>query len=212
MIQSGIEEEEMRQYKSLTQKTGNEVSFRISSALVEHSTSEDSNHQNKGYSISIGYEYHLMRTSMSLSRLSLEIFGQQSVENIDLGGVNGRFTTGSFGGQLLYYFYNNPAVISQWAWYTGLGLRRGSGDVTSVELSSPYEFQVTGLPIWSLGTKYRFRSGDSFEDDIPVGAGFNIRLSGERMSLTSVSTNNDNIETNIVINDIKLTIGLSIYF
>lgn len=212
MINSGIEEEEMRQYKSLTQKTGNELSFRVSSALVGHSTSEDSNHQNKGYSLSIGYEYHLMRTSMALSRLSFEIFGQQSVENIDIGGINGRFTSGSFGGQLLYYFYNNPAIISQWAWYGGLGIRRGSADVTSVDLSTDYEYQVTGLPIWSIGTKYRFRSGDSFEDDIPVGAGLNIRLSGERMNLTSVTTNNDNVQTNIIINDVKLTIGLSVYF
>ncbi|WP_127715971.1 hypothetical protein [Halobacteriovorax sp. HLS] len=212
MVQSGIEEEERRQYESLTQKSGNELSIRISSGLVSHSSSEDLNHQNKGYSLSLGYEYHLMRTSMSLLKYSIEIFAQRSIENIDLGGINGRFATGSFGGQLLYYFYNNPASIQKWAWYGGLGMRRGNAEVSSVELSIPYEFQVTGLPIWSVGTKYRFRTGDSFEDDIPVGAGFNIRLSGERMQLSSITSVEDNINSSLTLNDIKLTVGMSFYF
>lgn len=212
VVQSGIEEEERRQYDSLTQKTGNELSFRISNGIASHASDEDPNHQNKGYSLSIGYEYHLMRTTSSLMRFSLEVFGQRSVENIDLGGVNGRFSSGSFGGQLLYYFFNNPASIMAWSGYVGIGMRRGNADVTSVDLSSDYDFQVTGLPIWSLGTKYRFKTGDSFDDDIPIGAGLNIRLSGEQMNLTSISTVVDNINSNIVINDIKLTIGLSVFF
>lgn len=212
MIKSGIEEEEIRQYKTLTQKTGNEINFRISSAVNNHSTDEDDNHRNKGYSVAIGYEYHLMRTSPSLLQFAIEVYAQRSIENIDIGGVNGRFSMGSFGGQLMYYFYNNPAILNQWAWFAGVGVRRGNADVTSVELDNPYEFQVMGLPTWSLGTKYRFKTGDSFDDDIPVGAGFNLRLSGERMSLTSVSTNLDNINTSVILNDIKLTVGLSVYF
>ncbi len=212
MLKSGIEEEEVRQYRSLTQKTGNEITFRISTAVSNHSTQEDDNHRNKGYSVGIGYEYHLMRTSLNLLKFSVEVFAQRSIENIDIGGINGRFSMGSFGGQVLYYFYNNPAVLNQWAWFAGIGARRGNADVTSIELDNPYEYQVVGLPTWSLGTKYRFKTGDSFEDDIPFGAGFNVRLSGERMSLTSVSTNLDDINTSILLNDIKLTVGLSIYF
>lgn len=212
VVQSGIEEEERRQYESLTQKSGNELSFRVSSGLVSHSSSEDPNHQNKGYSLSLGYEYHLMRTTPNLLRFSLEVFMQRSIENVDLGGINGRLASGSFGGQVLYYFYNNPASIKSWAWYGGLGIRRGNGEVSSVDLSGPYDFQVTGLPIWSLGTKYRFRTGDSFDGDIKVGAGFNIRLSGERMNLSSVSSVEDPINSNFVINDIKLTVGLSFFF
>jgi len=212
MLKSGIEEEEIRQYRNLTQKTGNEITFRISSAVSNHSTQEDDNHRNKGYSVAVGYEYHLMRTSPSLLRFSLEVYAQRSIENIDIGGINGRFSMGSFGGQLMYYFYNNPAILNQWAWFVGVGARRGNADVTSVELSNPYEYQVVGLPTWSIGTKYRFKTGDSFEDDIPVGAGINLRLSGERMSLSSVSTNLDNVNTDILLNDIKLTVGLSVYF
>jgi hypothetical protein len=212
MVQSGIEEEERRQYESLTQKSGNELSFRISNGLASHATDEDANHQNKGYALSLGYEYHLMRTSPSLLKFSLEVFAQRSVENVDLGGINGRFSSGSFGGQVLYYFYNNPASLKMWSWYGGLGIRRGNADVTSVELSSDYEFQVMGLPIWSVGTKYRFKTGDSYDDDLPIGAGINIRLSGERMELSSISSVVDDINSNIVINDIKLTVGLSVFF
>ena len=212
MLKSGIEEEEIRQYRNLTQKTGNEVIFRIGSALNGHSTDEDDNHRNKGYSVAIGYEYHLMRTSLSLLKFSIEVFAQRSIENIDIGGINGRFSMGSFGGQFLYYFYNNPSILNQWAGFAGVGVRRGNADVTSIELNNPYEFQVVGLPTWSLGAKYRFKTGDSFEDDIPVGAGFNVRLSGERMSLTSITTNQDAINTSILLNDIKLTVGLSVYF
>jgi hypothetical protein len=212
MVKSGIEEEERRQYRSLTEKSGNELSFRISSGLISHSSSEDPNHQNKGYSLSLGYEYHLMRTTPTLLKFSLEVFMQRSIENIDLGGTNGRFASGSFGGQILYYFYNNPASIKAWAWYGGIGMRRGNGDMSSVDLSAPYDFQVTGLPIWSIGTKYRFKTGDSFDEDIKVGAGLNIRLSGERMNLSSISAVNDPINSNFVINDIKLTVGLSFFF
>ena len=212
MVQSGIEEEERRQYTSLTEKSGNELSFRISSGLVSHSSIEDPNHQNKGYSISLGYEYHLMRTSPELMKFSIEVFLQRSIENVDLGGINGRLSSGSFGGQIIYYFYNNPVSIKAWSWYGGLGIRRGNGEVTSVDLTAPYDFQVTGLPIWSVGTKYRFRTGDSFDDDIKVGAGFNVRLSGERMNLSSVSAVEDPINSSFVINDIKLTVGLSFFF
>ncbi|WP_372652051.1 hypothetical protein [Halobacteriovorax sp.] len=212
MLKSGIEEEEIRQYKTLTEKTGNEITFRISSSVNNHSTDEDDNHRNNGYSVAVGYEYHLMRTSPTLLKYAIEVYAQRSIENIDLGGINGRFSMGSFGGQFLYYFYNNPAILNQWAWSVGIGARRGNADVTSIELSDSYEFQVVGLPTWSIGTKYRFKTGDSFDDDIPVGAGFNLRLSGERMSLSSVSTNVDDINTTILLNDIKLTVGLSVYF
>lgn len=212
MLKSGIEEEEIRQYKTLTEKTGNEITFRISSSVNNHSTDEDDNHRNSGYSVAVGYEYHLMRTSPTLLKYAIEVYAQRSIENIDIGGINGRFSMGSFGGQFLYYFYNNPAILNQWAWSVGIGARRGNAEVTSIELSDSYEYQVLGLPTWSIGTKYRFKTGDSFDDDIPVGAGFNLRLSGERMSLTSVSTNLDNINTSILLNDIKLTVGLSVYF
>ncbi len=212
MLKSGIEEEEIRQYKTLTEKTGNELTFRISSSVNNHSTDEDTNHRNNGYSVAVGYEYHLMRTSPHLLKYAIEVYAQRSIENIDLGGINGRFSMGSFGGQFLYYFYNHPAILNQWAWSVGIGARRGNAVVTSIELSDDYDFQVIGLPTWSIGTKYRFKTGDSFDDDIPIGAGFNLRLSGERMSLTSVSTNVDNINTEILLNDIKLTVGLSVYF
>ncbi len=215
LIKTGIAEEEVKQRAALFQKSGNELVFAYSSQLVGTTNSADPNHQSRNYSLMAGYEYHLMRSAPSMLKYSVLMFLEQGIGHYNLGNeINGRFAEGSFGAIFQWYFFNNPASLNKYAWYLGLGYRRGSATATSSFLSKEYDFQMVGFPSFHLGVKYRFRSGDALDEDIPIGMGMYGRVSSERLTLTSVSSidPNDSIEGSIGYNDIKFVVGLSVYF
>jgi hypothetical protein len=215
LVKTGIAEEEIKRSEALYEKSGNELVFAYSSQLIGTANSQDPNHQSKNYSLLIGYEYHLMRSTQSMKNFTVFAFMENGVGHYDLGNeINGRFTEGSYGAIFNWYFYNNAASLDHYMWYLGLGIRRGSADVTSSFLSKDYQYQITGFPSFHLGLKYRMRANEAYEDDIPIGLGFYGRLSSEFLNLTSVSTVNssDGIDGSISYNDIKLVLGLSVYF
>jgi len=215
LIKTGIAEEEIKQKMALYEKSSNEVVIGYTSQITGAANSEDPNHQSKNYSLMAGFEYHLMRSSPSLKSYSILLFLENGIGHYDLGnGINGRFSEGSFGAILNWYFFNNPNSLNQYIWNLGVGYRRGNAKVTSSFLSKEYDFQMVGLPSFHLGVKYRFRSGDALDDDIPIGMGVFGKISSELLNLTSVSTveADDGINGSITHNDVKFVIGLSVYF
>ncbi|MDD0853142.1 hypothetical protein HBN50_08540 [Halobacteriovorax sp. GB3] len=212
LIKTGAAKEKRMQDLALNEKISHEVDISLSSSLVSHANAEDPNHQGNGYTVGLAYEYHLIRVSPDHFRWSLEFGLERGVSNIDLGGINGRFTYGNFFGGINYYFLQSPAKLNKVIGYLGGGVKRGSADVTSIDLSQDYTYQQVVLPALWIGLKYRFDEPRSYEIDNPTGVGLNVRLVSETTKWTAVETAADEIETSKTLNDIKLNLSLSVYF
>lgn len=215
IVQSGIEREEIAQRDALLELSGNEITFSFDNALSNTTSSKDINHQSNSYYVTLGYEYHLGKSFLSLNKWSAEVFYQGGVGHYSLSeDVNGRFAESSFGGALNYYLWNKPSTLKSLLVYIGGGYKRGTATATSIELSKDYSYQVVALPFAHVGIKYRFRSGDALDDDVPVGLGFFGRATMENLTLTPIDTidTTDNIEGSQTIANFKFSVGLSFYF
>lgn len=212
LIKTGVAKERLKQDFALGHKLSHELDLSIGTALINQSTTEDQNHQNPGYSLALSYEYHLARTSLSLSAWSFELGLERGVANIDLGGVNGRFVYGNFFGGANWYPFAPPTSLNKLIFYIGGGMKRGNASVTSVELSSEYSYQQLTLPSLWAGLKYRFDSPNDYDVDSPVGIGINVRLTSETTQWSIVENPQDDIESTRSVNDIKLNVAMSVYF
>lgn len=212
LIKTGVAKERLKQEFVLGHKLSHEIDLSVATALVNQSTDEDQNHQNSGYSLSLSYEYHLARTSVSLSAWAFELGLERGVSNVNIGGVNGRFVFGNFYGGVNWYPFAPPTALNKLIFYTGAAMKRGNASVTSVELSRDYSYQQVTLPALWAGLKYRFDSPNDYDVDSPVGIGMNVRLASELTQWSIVENPEDNIESTRSVNDIKLNIAMSVYF
>lgn len=211
-INSGMEREARRQSRMRSLKSSSEVIFRASSHTQNYTTLEDDDNQGTGYSIGIGYEYHLSRTSESVVNWTIDAFAEWAVRFYDLGGVNGKFDEGSYMANLNYYFWGRPDQLRKYLWYVGLGMRRGTATVTSPSLKQNYDYEIVGLPNMQLGLKYRFSAGDEKEDGLNVGAGMNFLVQSEITRFAVDEDLKDDIHGSFSVNNIKVSAGLSLFF
>lgn len=217
MVKTGLSEELVRRDKALGEMKAHEVIFRASTGLVKHTNIGDPNFQNINYSLSASYEYALQRASELLSAWTIEAEVYTGVNFYELAPeLNGRFNENGFGASVNYYFYNNPYTLDKLAFYGGLGIRRSSatGGSSLLEGQQSYDYQVLSLPIYHLGAKYRFKSGDSYKDHIGVGMGLNVLLSFESKNLSIIGENELQAPVfgSFDIQDTRLAVGLSLYF
>jgi hypothetical protein len=211
-ISTGLEHEERRRELVFNELDGNELLFHYSGSLNDHSTSTDQNYRNLGFSLGLGYDLHLSRTSQDLKNWSLQFILEKGVSDFDIGGVNGRGQEGAYGMYVNYYFINNPLTLNSFIVLAGLGIKAGSISMSSPELHKEYTYQVLTLPALQLMTKYRFRVGDLAENTVNVGAAFNAGLTLDVKRLSVVEGLEDNINGKISMNDIKYLVGMSFYF
>ena len=211
-IQSGIEKERRRQEFSLDRRAGNEVLLRATTELANKTTVEDNNNQNTGYSLLIGYEFHLSRTHLEITQWTVEFNAERALRYYDLGGINGRFEEGSFFGAVNYYLFNRPDMVRRYLFYGGIGIRRGNATVTSPSLSKDYEFSFFSIPTIQAGAKYRFSAGDERQDGFDVGVGANFLIQSELTRYSSTSEVTDDIAALFITTNLRLSFGFSIYF
>ncbi len=211
-IHNGLEHEARRRELALNELDGNEILFHYSGSVLDHTSGIDQNYRNLGYTLGLGYDLHLSRTSKDLKQWSLQFLLEKGVADYDIGGQNARGQEGSYGLYLNYYFNNNPLTLNSFIILGGFGIKAGSMTVSNTTLSKQYSYQTLAMPAFQLMTKYRFRSGDLTEDTVNVGASFNAGVMYDRKSLTVIDTLADNINGKISVNDIKYLVGLGFYF
>lgn len=211
-IQTGLEREVRRRELALNELDGNEILFHYSGAMINHSGNADQNFRGLGYNLGFAYDLHLSRTSSNLKNWSLQFLLERGVVDYNLGSLNGRSEEGSYGGYLNYYFINNPLTLNSFIYLFGVGIKTGSSTMTSPDLSKEYSYQVLTLPSFQLMTKYRFRTGDLLEDTVNIGASANFGLIFDVKHLSMIDATSDNIDSKFSVNDLKYTIGMSVYF
>lgn len=212
LFKSGIAREKMRRDNALLFKSGNEFIVFFGSNLTSVATSEDPSHQNKGFSLGFGYELYLVRATQSLINWSIDLLFEQGTLNINLGGINGRTTYGALGGHLNYYFLNYPHSRNRIAMYAGIGLKRGNADVTSINLSKDYEYEILAIPSMHIGMKYRVPTAKDYELYSNLGYGLSFKLTLDSYNVSSISSLDDDISGNVSFNNIKADFGLSFFF
>jgi len=211
-ISSGMEHEAQRRELALNELDGNEILFHYSGSLVDHTTSADENYRGPGFTLGLGYDYHLSRSSKDLKNWSLQFVFEKGVSDYGLGGLNARGQESYYGAFLNYYFVDNPLTLNSFIFLGGLGLKGGTVEMDSTDLSKKYTYQAVVFPALQIMTKYRFRSGDLTDDVLNVGASFNAGVNLEVKRLGVIDSLDDDINGKISITDIKYLLGMSVYF
>lgn len=211
-VRTGLEREVQRRAVALSELDGNELMFHYSGSTSDHTNSADTNYRNLGYSLGLGYDLHLSRTSVDLKNWSLQFQLEKGVSDYDIGGQNARGEEGSYGAYLNYYFVNNPLTLNSFIVLGGLGIKAGSVSMSNGELSKEYSYQVLTLPSFQLMTKYRFRTGDLTEDTVKIGASLNAGVVVDSKRFSVIDNLADNINGKISMTDIRYLVGMSIYF
>lgn len=211
-VRTGLLHEERRRALAVSELDGNEVMFHYSGSMIDHSSKVDQNYRNLGFSLGLGYDLHLSRTSKDLKNWSLQFVLEKGVADYDVGGLNARGQESYYGGYVNYYFMNNPLTLHSFIFLAGIGLKAGSIEMNAPDLSRKYTYQVLALPALQVLTKYRFRTGDLTEDTANVGASINAGINLDMKRLSIIESLDDNINGTISVNDIKYLIGMSVYF
>ncbi len=209
---TGIEKEKRRRELVMNELEGHEIILHYSGSVYSHGNQTDPNYQGKGFTLGIGYDLHLSRTSQDLKNWSLQFLFESGTTDYDLGIYNARSREYSYGVYLNYYFYNNPLTLNSFIYLLGVGLKNGSGSITSSDISREYSYQVLTLPAIQLMTKYRFRAGDLREETANVGASLNFALAWDLKNLSVIERLEDDINSKFSVPDLKYTVGMSVYF
>ncbi len=211
-IRTGLEHEVRRRELAINELDGNEILFHYAGSMSDHTSSIDQNYRNLGYSLGLGYDLHLSRTSADLKNWSIQFFLETGVSDYNVGGMNARGQEGDYGVFLNYYFFNNPLTLNTVNFSAGIGLKAGSIKMESLIFSKAYTYQVLTLPSFQLLGKYRFRAGDLTEETANVGASINFGINLDAKRLSVIDTLDDNIEGKLNISDLKYLLGMSFYF
>lgn len=213
LVQSGIREELQRQKRVLGEKKGSEFTLRYITGLNDNTTQDDPNFQGKDYALSISYEWHLGRTLESLNYFTFEIEAERGISHYAIReDINGRVSEGSFKGCINWYLFRPPYSLFSYMPYVGIGFKSGNGDLESAEFDSTYSVQFSSVPYAHAGLKYRFQAGDEKDLALRVGYGINFQLRYESISYTISDVVVDNIDTTFQTNNLKLGVGLNVYF
>lgn len=211
-IRTGLEHEVRRRELVINELDGNEVMLHYSGSMSDHTSPDDESYRGLGYTLGLGYDLHLSRTSKNLKDWSLQFVLEIGVADYDIGGQNARGQEGSYGAYLNYYFVNNPLTLNSFIWLAGLGVKAGSISMQSTTLSKEYSYQALTMPAMQLMTKYRFRSGDLTEDTVNVGASLNAGVMLDVKRLSVLDSLDDDINGKISVNDLRYLVGMSVYF
>ncbi len=211
-INSGIERELARQKKSLEQSLDHEFVLVYSNNMTNHTSTEDPSYQGSNYAISLAYELYLLRTSERLRNYTFSIELERGVGNYDINTINGRFGFGSINAYVHYYFMNAPISLHKYMPFIGFGYKAGNADVFSPNLSKEYEFEYNTFPSVRAGVKYRFKAGDTSGEFVKLGFGASFVAQYDQYNYTNTSFLDDNIYSTFSTRELKVGIGLNIYF
>ncbi len=211
-VTSGLAREVERRKLALENREGNEIMMRMTRGFYNNSDPQDSNYRGLYNALEVGYEYHLMRTSKTLQRWSVGLDYQKALGNYDVGLQNARAQETALKLSLHLYIYNLPSAVRAYTWYIGSGLRTGTATVSSDLFAKKYDYQLLGFEYGHIGVKYRFYSGDDYDDLFNMGVGAMAQLGLEQTTYRTKDQLSDNIDGTFSTYDLKFSLGMTILF
>jgi len=212
-ISHGLDEFHQRQNLVAHHKPAHEFLFRLSFSVNRNTTDADPNYQSGNKSLYAGYEWHVMKASHLLRFFSIE-FGFETTSGQYEVGENLNAYTYEFAGRLMlnYYLADFPSAVGKLNWYVGVIGKVGNALVRSINLSQEYNYYQLSLPSFQAGVKYRFRAGDEMDVLPRMGLGWSLSLIADNHSFYNSRELFDDIKSNFYAADLKIVMGLGIYF
>jgi len=169
----GIELEKKRQIMAKQHKAWNEFSISLGLNIQDKSSHLDTNQFLTTYSLSLGYDYLMLRRYPKLHRFSFDMTFRFSRDNLDMEDRNGKSHEFSGRFSLNYYPFNLPTSLEKAIFYFGTGLRYGQASIWTTSRDLKAEYVVNGFPLFLAGLKYRLREE----------LGFKVLLDFERIEM-----------------------------
>ena len=110
-----------------------------------------------------------------------------------------------------YYFYNYPSTLYNLLAHVGVRLGVGSAQAKYVEYGEMDSYSVMVFPQIHMGLKYRFKAQDE-DQKSNIGFGLNTLLSYELIQFRMDEKKSDNSSGSFDIHDLKLSVGLGVFF
>jgi len=212
---SGVLEELSLQKYAFENIPGNELFFRMGRGMNAHSTTEDPQNQGTGSAYSFGYEYQFSKIFDQLKSWTADvsIASQKNFYSLsDSAAVNGKSSEIIYRLYLNWYLINEPTGLNKFMAYLGVGVGLGTAKINSASFIQEYKYSIQ-MPIsYQFGIKYRFKLRGIDNERAKVGFSLNSLLTYESKSLSSDEDLPDNIDGNKQVNDIKLSLGVGLYF
>lgn len=213
VVRTGISEEAVRQRSAINELNSHELTLHLASSLMDHTSQDDENHRGRTYAFTLGYEYHLSRLFKNWLKWSLEANVEWSRGLYQVGPVNNAtFQEGSYKLMTNYYFYNKPTTVKDILAYVGTGIKAGQAEAGNFEFTQKFQYDLIAFPLFQLGLKYRFLSGDEVDNAVGVGFGFNAKLSFEPLSYSLQGQPTEQVDGSFTLTDTRLYLGMSMYF
>ena len=212
-LESGVAREQKRQQLLATTNISNEFFFRYQRSFLDHTSDLSGFNRGVGASFEVGHEFHLVRTSKRLSPFTLGLSVGLGNGFYHLGNqINGKASEKTFGMSVNWYFNNPPYVFRKYIFHLGTGMRVGSANVSSQDLTLDYSYQMQVFPAIYLGAKYHYQMPKEEASDFGIGMNFLFSIERIRLNTNDPVASADNIDGLISLIDIKLSAGLSLFF
>ncbi len=210
-IKTGLEEEVHMQWLALENRLSHELTFDFSLGLLRNIDPDDENFQSTSKFVNINYNLYLLRISSIFKQWTLELGYGGGNGYIDFGGINLKSKDMTFNSTLNYYFFRSPTSVKRLSAYLGLGIRNGISELAAIGISRSYNYQYLA-PLAQLGVKFRFLAGDEKSNHSNIGIGLLSKISAEYITLTATEDLFDNIDGKVQVTDVKLSLGMSVFF
>lgn len=211
IVNSGIIEESDRKSFALKNSLGHEFYLRYSFGMTQNTTDEDDSYNGPGFGINLGYELFMERLTQHFRRLTFDFGLEFSNNYFDPNlGYNVKSVETSITAMANYYFWNYPTTLDRILLFVGYGMKSGSATLQSQYLSKDYSYNVRSFATLQTGLKYRIGASDL--NTKKIGIGFLALLQYETQSYTSDAESEDDLDGEIGVNDLKMSLGMSFYF
>jgi len=216
-IESGTFKERKRQKFALQNSIATEIVFKYGSSMVKHATENDLGQKELTKFWGLGIEYHLLRLSENFRKWTLDAYYEQAVGYYDIAELFSRENVKIVAEEkyyklgVNYYFYNYPSTLYNLLAHVGVRMGVGSAMAKYVEYGEMDSYSVTVFPQIHMGLKYRFKAQDE-DQKSNIGFGLTTLLSYELIQFRMDEKKSDNSSGSFDIHDLKLAVGLGVFF
>ena len=209
-VKAGVVEEVYnRQKKAIHEWKGSEINVRYATGFHLPFINSSDGIFKVNSALGVGYEYHLANIKPLLKRWTVEV--EMEGRHSSLVIEKYRFSSSEyfFKAWAYYYFYNTALNIEQYLIYAGMGIQQGMAILSSAPLRNSYDYQISGLPSFRVGGKYKFVGSKAQLFGMNFGA--HILLTVAPLSYQSLKRGRYFRGSNVEQISSTLSLGLSVY-
>lgn len=211
-IRNGVLSEKRRRHELLEKVHGHELSFDYSLGMKEHYDKSDGSNRGQNYGLFLRYEYYFTSEVGHIDNMSFGVDYGQFINYYSTAAGNIKSYENTFKLALNKYLNGYPGSIGKYLVYVGGGIKVGSSEVSDNVSESELSYGLKAFPSLHTGIKYCFSPADKPDNYLNLGFGVNMRFTYERIALSANEKPSNGLESNLSINDYKVSFGLGIYF